>query len=173
MPPKRDASTSPGPVPHPDAKRLPLPDQWSKDEHRLQDEIVKQLSGKASRPRPREYDINNTQSMALLLTIVRQVASESPQPHLFRVLSPEHYVDALETCWRILYEQLLQSCPLSWCVILHTDSKQQPQFLSPRPPPGDIGFSISAKSNAWLGGGYERQQTSLIPLADGPGAFPY
>jgi hypothetical protein len=95
MPPKkRGASTSP--VPHPDAKRLPLPDQWSEDEHRLQDEIVKQrLSGKASRAHPLDYDINNLSSMAGLLTIVGKVAFENPQPHLFRVLSYEDYIDAL------------------------------------------------------------------------------
>jgi hypothetical protein len=58
--------------------------------------MVKQrLVGKGGKPR--KYDIDNETSMAVILKLVGDVASEGPQSHLLSVPAAyEHYIGALE-----------------------------------------------------------------------------
>jgi hypothetical protein len=97
--PKRAASASPVGDPKRDVKRLRLASAtnlWSEDEHRQQDEAVKQrLFSKSEKPR--KYDINDQLHMAAVLKFVGEVALEGPHSHVFHVpAATEHYIGALE-----------------------------------------------------------------------------
>jgi hypothetical protein len=93
---KRVASTSPVDLKR-DAKRLRLaPDLWSNEEHKRQDEVVRQrLVGKDGKPR--KYDVSIESLMAIVLKFVGEVASEGKHSHLFHVPPAiERYIAALE-----------------------------------------------------------------------------
>ena len=93
---KRVASASPVDLRR-NAKRLRLaPDLWSNEEHKQQDEEIKQrLGGRGGKPRI--YDVSIESLMAIVLKLVGEVASEGKHSHLFHVpAANEHYIVALE-----------------------------------------------------------------------------
>ena len=65
--------------------------------------------------------------MAVVLKLVGEVASEEKHSVLFHVpAANEHYIVALEedpSRWRVLYERVIQSYPLSLRVIFYNNLK--------------------------------------------------
>ena len=73
--PKRAASTSPVGDPKRDVKRWhPAKDLWS-EEHQQQDAMLKQRLARSD-SKPRQFDVDFAPSMAVVLQVVGQVASE-------------------------------------------------------------------------------------------------